>query len=138
MKITAVSVRVRAGIGLVSAASTSLELMRASAQEQTAQEQTIACEKIPAAVRTAFQDAYPQATIRGCAKEVEKGRTAYEISSTEGKTGHDVLFYEDGTPIVIEETIDIADLPEAVRKAWNERFAAHAVELVERVMRDTR
>ena len=59
----------------------------------SAQEQTIKCDKVPAAVRTAFQAAYPKATIRDCAKEVEKDKIAYEISSIENKTqsGHPLL-----------------------------------------------
>ena len=60
--------------------------MSASAQE----EQAIKCDKVPAAVHTAFQTAYPKATIRDCSKEIEKGKVAYEISSLEDKTqpGH--------------------------------------------------
>ena len=67
------------------------------------QEQTIKCDKVPAAVHTAFQAAYPKATIRDCAKEVEKGKVAYEISSIENKASRDILYYEDGTLIVVEE-----------------------------------
>ena len=80
-------------------------------ENAAAQEQTIECADVPAAVRTAFQKEYPKATIQGCAKEVEDDKTAYEISSTEGKTKRDMLYYEDGTLIVVEEAIDAADLP---------------------------
>jgi len=64
----------------------------ASAQE----EQAIKCDKVPAAVRTAFQTAYPKATIRDCSKEIEKGKVAYEISSLEDKT-HRVIINEINT-----------------------------------------
>ena len=111
--------------------SVSLLATRASAQEQS-----ITCKDIPVAVRTSFENAYPKATIQECAREVENKKTAYEISSTEGKTKRDVLFNEDGTLIVVEEAIDPADLPEAVAQTLSEAFADHAIELVEKLTRD--
>ena len=119
------------GALLVWGMGASLKVIRASAQEQT-----VKCEDIPAAVRTSFQTAYPKANIDGCAKEDEKGKTAYEITSSEGKTKRDALFYEDGTVIVVEEAIDAADLPQAVRQAMSEALADHNIERTEKLMRD--
>jgi len=102
----------------------------------SAQEQTIECKNVPAAVRTAFQNAYPKAVIRACAKEVEEGKTAYEISSAEGKTRRDVLFYEDGTLIVVEEAIPAGDLPEPVQQAVKETFPGRSIDLAEKVTRE--
>ena len=100
------------------------------------QEQTIECADVPAAVRTVFQKAYPKATIQGCAKEVEDDKTAYEISSTEGKTKRDVLYYGDGTLIVVEEAIDAAELPKEVQQALGKVLEDHKIELVEKLKRD--
>lgn len=119
------------GFCLFWAASALFGVMPASAQEQT-----IKCENVPTEVRTAFEKAYPKATVNGCAKEVEKGRTAYEIMSTEGKTGRDVLFHEDGKLIVVEETIPVGDLPEPVRQAVSKTFPGRAIELAEKLTRD--
>jgi hypothetical protein len=100
------------------------------------QEQAIECDSVPAAVRKAFQTAYPKATIQGCAKEVEDGKTAYEISSTEGKTRRDILYYEDGKLILVEEAIDTADLPKPVQQVLTEALADQKIELVEKLMRN--
>ena len=83
MKIKTTSVLLACAI---SVASTLLKIESAAAQEQT-----IDCDDVPIAVRTAFQKAYPRATTQGCAQEVEVDKTAYEILSTEGKTKRDVL-----------------------------------------------
>ena len=115
----------------ISVAATLLKIENAAAQEQT-----IDCDDVPIAVRTAFQKAYPKATTQGCAQEVEVDKTAYEILSTEGKTKRDVLYYADGTLILVEEAIDAADLPIAVQQALSEVLEDHKIELVEKLSRD--
>jgi Putative beta-lactamase-inhibitor-like, PepSY-like len=103
--------------------------MSASAQE----EQAIKCDKVPAAVHTAFQTAYPKATIRDCSKEIEKGRVAYEISSLEDKTRRDILYHEDGTVIVVEEAIPAGDLPDPVKLVISKKYPKGAITLAERL-----
>jgi Putative beta-lactamase-inhibitor-like, PepSY-like len=107
--------------------------MSASAQE----EQAIKCDKVPAAVHTTFQTAYPKATIRDCSKEIEKGKVAYEISSIEDKTHRDILYHEDGTVIVVEEVIPSGELPEAVRLAISKKYPKGPITLAERLTRDS-
>jgi hypothetical protein len=102
----------------------------------SAQEQNISCQDVPAAARAAFEKAYPKATIKGCAQEVEDGKTAYEISSTEGETGRDVLFYADGTLIVVEETIALGEVPRPVQEALHKGYSDEDVKLTEKIMRD--
>ena len=58
-----------------------------------------------------FRKGISQSKHQGVRQEVEKGKTAYEISSLEGGTRRDVLFSGDGTLIVIEEAIAIAKRP---------------------------
>ena len=112
-----------------------LLLCGAGSKTASAQEQAIKCDKVPAAVRTAFQTAYPKATIRDCAKEVEKGKVAYEIASLEDKTSRDILYYEDGTLIVVEEVIPSGDLPEPVRLAISKKYPKRPITLAERLTR---
>jgi Putative beta-lactamase-inhibitor-like, PepSY-like len=132
MKIsTTFTVLAYVGVLSIWGASTSLAVEKAADQEQA-----IECDGVPAAVRTAFQKAYPKATIQGCAKEVEDDKTAYEISSTEGKTRRDILYYEDGSVAVAEEAIDTTDLPKPVQQALTEALADQKIELVERLTRN--
>ena len=106
----------------------------ASAQEEEGQ--TIPCKDVPAAVTSAFAQVYPAAKIKGCVKEVEDGKTAYEVSSTENGTGRDVLYYADGKLIVVEETIAIAGLPEPVRRAADKKFPNGKITLSEKLTRE--
>lgn len=101
----------------------------------SAEEQTVQCDDVPAAVRTAFEKSFPDATVRGCVKEEEMGKSAYEVTSTEGKTTRDVLFAPDGALLVVEEAIAAAELPRAVEQIWEKRFANYTIVLVEKVMR---
>jgi hypothetical protein len=102
----------------------------------SAQEREISCDNVPIAVHAAFAQAYPQATIRGCAKEVEEGETVYEIASMEGGTGRDVLFHADGRVIVVEETIAVGDAPNPVQQAVHKMYPHGTITLAEKIMRD--
>src|SRR5262245_33695035 len=101
------------------------------------EEQAVKCDKVPAAVIAAFKTAYPKATIRDCSKEIEKGKTAYEISSLEDKTRRDILYHEDGTVIVVEEAIPEGDLPEPVKLAISKKYPKGPITLAERLTRDS-
>ena len=100
------------------------------------QEQTVNCDRLPPAVRTSFDKLFPEATVESCSEEEEMGRSAYEVTSVEGKTKRDTLFYADGALVVVEEAITAADLPRSVQQAWNESFASDSIVLAERVTRD--
>ena len=102
----------------------------------SAQEQEVSCEDVPMAVHATFAQAYPKATIKGCAKEVEEGETVYEIASIEGETGRDVLYQADGMVIVIEETIDVGTAPDPVQQALHKMYPDGAISLAEKIMRD--
>jgi Putative beta-lactamase-inhibitor-like, PepSY-like len=100
-----------------------------------AKEQKIACDKIPAAVRAAFDKAYPKATINTCAEEVAKGKTTYEIMSAEGETNRDLVYNADGTVIVIEESLAFSKLPDPVQQAVHKKYPKGEITLSEKVIR---
>jgi len=108
----------------------------ASAASALAEEQEISCDAVPRAVRTAFETAFPKATIKECSKEIEKGKTAYEISSTEGGIHRDVLFHADGRLIVIEEAIPIENAPDPVQQAVRKMYPGGEIALAEKITRD--
>jgi hypothetical protein len=120
---------VRGALALLSAAGAT-----AVAQEE---EQSIRCKEVPAVVTSAFEKAFPKAKIKGCAREVEDGRTAFEISSTQGKVSRDVLYYADGKLIVVEETIATGSLPEPVQNAFHTKFPTGKITLAEKLTRDS-
>jgi hypothetical protein len=122
---------------VISSCAAALLVWTAGATRASAEEQTIKCDQVPPAVHKAFQTAYPKAMIRDCSKEVEKGKTAYEISSLEDKTRRDILYYEDGTIVVVEEAIPAGDLPEPVRLAISKKYPGRTITLAERLTHDS-
>jgi hypothetical protein len=117
-------------------ATGSILALLTSAASALAEEQEISCDAVPKPVRAAFEKAFPKATIKECAKEVEKGKTAYEISSIEGGTRRDVLFYADGRLIVVEEAIPIDSTPDAVQRAVRKMYPGGDITLAEKITRD--
>jgi len=72
---------------------------------------------LPAAIKTAFTQAYPSATIKGVSTEKEDGKVVWEVESMDGAQGRDLLYSPDGQLIEVEEAINAATLPAAVRDA---------------------
>ena len=89
---------------------------------------------LPAAVTSAFEKAYPKATIKGVSKEKENNTTYYEIESIDGTTKRDLLYTADGTVAEIEEGIDAKDVPEAVAKTLKSDYGKYTLEKSEKVM----
>ena len=98
-----------------------------------AAEQKIPCNSVPAAASDAFKAAYPKAVVKGCAKETDKGKVAYEFSSEEGKTHRDVVYAEDGKLMVAEETIPFDTAPDAVKAAVKKKHPKGKVTLAEKL-----
>ncbi|HWQ03633.1 MAG TPA: PepSY-like domain-containing protein [Candidatus Nitrosotenuis sp.] len=86
---------------------------------------------VPAPVLAAFTKAYPMAKVIGYTQETEGGKTAYEIESTEGKIHRDVLYWPDGTLIVVEESLPVTEMPRAVQDAIKKASPSGVVEISE-------
>lgn len=100
-------------------------------------EKEISKKDVPAPVLAAFAKAYPKATVKGFAKELKNGNPVYEVESMEGPTHRDVSFAPDGKVLTVEESMDMKDVPEAVRQALEKKFPMAKVELAEKVMEGT-
>ena len=98
-------------------------------------EQTVPCNELPAAVMAAFSKTYPKAKIKECSKEVEKGKTSYEVASSENDVGRDVLYEPGGNVIVVEETVDLAHVPKPVQRAFKKKSPKATILLTEKLMR---
>jgi hypothetical protein len=98
-----------------------------------AQEGKIKEKDVPPAVIAAFKSAYPNATVRGYAKETEKGKTFYEIESKDGAAIRDLLYNPDGTVAEIEETIAATDLPAEAQQTIKSKYPRGVVSRAEKV-----
>lgn len=100
-------------------------------------EKKIKPKELPVTVQSAFNKSYPNAKIRGVAKEVENGKTYYEIESIDGKIKRDLLYTPEGEAYEIEETIAASDLPQNVKDALRSQFKEYTITRAEKTTRGT-
>jgi hypothetical protein len=91
--------------------------------------------QLPAAVREAFQKAYPNATIKGTSKETEGGKTVYEVESIDQGMGRDIIYNPDGTVFEMEEQMKPADLPAPVSEALTRMYPKAKITKAEKLTR---
>jgi uncharacterized membrane protein YkoI len=99
----------------------------------SAQEVKLKKKQLPPAVLAAFKAAYPNATMKGFAREKENGKTYFEIESVEGSTMRDVLYNPDGTVESVEETIPASDLPAEAQETIKTSHPGAVVTKVEKI-----
>jgi uncharacterized membrane protein YkoI len=98
-----------------------------------ADEEKVALEKVPAAAMKAVKDKFPAAEIRQAEKEVEEGKTIYEIGLKDHGQNIDVSLTEDGTILEIEKEITAEDLPHAVADAVKAKYPKGTIKKAEEV-----
>ena len=88
-------------------------------------------EDLPAAVQTSVKEQTRNATLVGISKEVEKGKTVYEVeTSINGKT-RDLMLDDAGKVTSVEEEVDIKSIPDRARQAIQKNAAGGTVKKVE-------
>jgi hypothetical protein len=105
----------------------------ALAARADADESKIEAEDLPKAVLKVVKAKFPEAKIRGAAKEVEGGETKYEVEMTVDGKNVDVVFEPDGEIEAIEKEIEAEDLPKAVLKAAKSKFPKAKIGKVEEI-----
>ncbi|MGE5430022.1 MAG: PepSY-like domain-containing protein [Syntrophomonadaceae bacterium] len=91
---------------------------------------------VPQVVLDSFKKAYPNAVIKGSGKEVEEGKTFYEIESVDGKVKRDLLYLPDGKVAEVEEKISNNDLPASVIASVKKESPKGKITTAERVTKD--
>ncbi len=98
-----------------------------------ADEEKISVENLPAAVKKAIKKKFPKAEIEKATKEVEDGKTTYEVLLEIEDRPVDVAFKADGTILEIERAIPLEELPAKVKKALAAKYPGAKIEKVEMV-----
>ena len=98
-----------------------------------AQEQSIKRKDVPKAILAAFEKTYPKAKIKGYAKEVEEGKTVYEVESVEGSVHRDITYMADASVASIEESLPVSELPDVIRSAAEKQYPKSKISLCEKV-----
>ena len=87
-----------------------------------ADEEKIPLDKLPAKVTAAVKEKFKDAELVSASKEVEDGKTLFEVQLKFKGHAIDVTVTEDGTITAIEKEIAAKDLPKAVAAAVEEKF----------------
>jgi uncharacterized membrane protein YkoI len=98
-----------------------------------AQEVQIKLDEVPAAVMDSAKAKFPGAKMREASKEIEDGKTVFELSITHEDHKMDVTFQEDGTLVLVETEVSEAELPAAVLRAAKDKYPGAKIDLVESV-----
>ncbi len=112
-----------------------LSLSAAAVATAAAGEEKIAFDKLPAAVKKAVKKDFHGAKVRGAVKEVEDGKTSYEVELTVAGHSIDVVVNPHGRVLEIEKEIPVDHLPGAVRKTLAAKYPGARIEKAERVAR---
>src|SRR5215470_17737883 len=87
----------------------------AMAAQLNAEEKKINRSDLPAAVEKTVAEQSKGATVKGFSKEVEDGKTIYEVELTVNGHGKDIAMDAQGNVVEVEEEVDMASLPPAVK-----------------------
>lgn len=96
-------------------------------------EQHVKMTDLPPAVQKTVREVSQGATIRGFAKEVEHGKTEYEVEMTVNGHGKDVSMDSNGAVLEVEEEVKLDDIPAVAKSAIEKSAAGGTVLKVESV-----
>ena len=100
------------------------------------EESTMSVTEVPAAAMTAAQGAAPGVTFSSAAMDDDEGTQTYELSGQDASGKHiEVDVLADGTVEEVEQQIDIADLPAAVKATWDAEMAGVTPTMIEKSTR---
>ena len=94
-------------------------------------EKKIQKKDLPAAVQKAADEQTKGAEIKGYSKEVEKGKTFYEVETIVDAHGRDLLFDAAGKLVETEEEVAIDKVPAAARAAIEKAATGGKINKVE-------
>lgn len=90
-------------------------------------------EDLPSSVQIAVKEQTKAATLAGLSKEVENGKTMYEVETKVDGRSRDLMLNEAGKVVSVEEEIDLDSIPAPAKAAIQKRAAGGTVEKVEKV-----
>ncbi|SRR5579871_138675 len=93
---------------------------------------------LPAAVQKAADEQTKGAQIKGYSKEIEKGKTLYEVETSVNGHGRDLTFDATGKLVETEEEIAIDRVPAAAKAAIEKASTGGKLNKVEAVTHDNK
>ena len=95
-----------------------------------AADKKIQAKDLPPAVQKAVQEEAKGAAIKGYSREIEGGKTMYEVETMIGGHSRDLLFDATGHLVSVEEAVSLEAVPAAVKAAFEARGNVLLVETV--------
>jgi uncharacterized membrane protein YkoI len=99
-----------------------------------ADEEKVPLDKVPAAVSAAVKKRFPKAEVLQASKEVEDGKTMYEVTVKDAGRKMDVSLTADGKLASIEKEITAKELPRKVAAALAAKYPGAKYETLEEVI----
>ena len=91
---------------------------QAAEKKAAAEPASIPLASLPAAVQATVREQTKGAVIRNISKEIENGKTVYEIETKVGTRSRDMIVGADGALMVVESQVVLDSLPEPVRSTF--------------------
>jgi uncharacterized membrane protein YkoI len=98
-------------------------------------EQKLSPDKLPKAVAQTVKERFPGAEITAASKEVEDGKTLYEVSLKHNGQKIDATLTADGKLQEIEKEIAAKKLPKAVTAALKAKFGKYTMQRAEEIIK---
>jgi uncharacterized membrane protein YkoI len=96
-----------------------------------AADEKVPLDQVPKPVMATAKAMYPGAKITAAVKEVEDGKTTYEVTLKDKGDSIDLVIKPNGTLVVIEKLIDAKDLPKAVAATINAKYPGATIKKAE-------
>ena len=98
-----------------------------------AAEKKVKMQDLPAAVQKTVQEQTKNATLKGLSKEVESGKTMYEVETVANGKSRDLLVDPTGAIVEVEEEATLDSIPAPAKAAFEKAAANGKILKVETV-----
>ena len=102
-----------------------------AALSANAEEKRISKSDLPEAVQKTVEEQSRNATVRGFTKEIEDGKTYYEVELRVDGHSKDVLIDPAGEVVEVEEEVDLPSLPPGVTEGLQKKAGSGKIVKVE-------
>jgi uncharacterized protein (TIGR03000 family) len=102
---------------------------------QEAGEQKVPLDKLPKAVTDALKERFPDAELKSASKEIEEGKTLFEVNVKNKDQNIDVTLTPDGAITGLEKEVEVKDLPKEVREALTTKYPNSTINKAEEVIK---
>ena len=104
-----------------------------AAEWKAAESKGIAVESLPPAVQTTVREQTKGAVIHNISKEVEHGKTLYEVETKVGGRSRDMIIGADGKLMVVEAQVVMDSLPAPARETYMKHIGKGKIVALETV-----